>query len=114
MTVKSLMGNSDNYPYCPTSRDWDTVLHGDPANPKRGGHLSGVGRERKTETDSTWGEERVMDAIRRTIAEPDKLIVMGTTLVRLKEVDSVIFSVATYPDGRGGYRLAHAYPVVMG
>lgn len=60
------------YPYRPTKRDWQIILYGDPDNPTNGGHLFGVGRERKTETDATWSAERFQAAIQATIDAPDK------------------------------------------
>jgi len=101
----------DNYPYEPTAEEWQIVLYGDPENDSRGGHMTGVGRQGKTETGPEWTATRFKSAIRQTIAHPDKLMMRGDALVRIKLVAGVIFRVETMPARRGRYRLVHAYPM---
>lgn len=46
------------------------VLHGEPDNIRRGGHLHGTGRLNKTEFPEGWDEKKVMDAAAEVIRAP--------------------------------------------
>ena len=101
------------YPHSLTKDNWEFAMYGDPANPRNGGHMPGVGRSRKTELPAGWTEAMFKQAVNATIDAPQIVKVSGTTLQRWREYNQVIFRVDTYPDpaGTGKTLTGHAFPV---
>ena len=86
------------------------ILDGEPDDLSKGGHRSGVGRDRKTEFPPEWDDERIMAAVRLTESEPQYVDVFGDRTIRRREVDGVIIEVSSYPDRSGNETMRAAYP----
>ena len=54
-----------------TKQFLDHVCYGEPGDVDRGGHISGMKREGKTEFPASWDEERIFWALRAVLDRPE-------------------------------------------
>ena len=85
------------------------VLYGEEGDPEKGGHLSGMKHENKTEFPPDWSEEQIVTALQSVLKHPHyvelvgarvflKRIVAGVEVkVELAPYKSVLIPFAAYP-----------------
>jgi len=95
----------------PTKDDFDVAWDGRTnARGKRlGGHRPGNGWEGKNEPPPSVTREQFENAVLLTIEKPQNVGEIGTTAVRLREIDGIIWRVDSYP-GPNGHQFNHGYP----
>jgi hypothetical protein len=90
------------------------VLTGEEGNAEKGGHLSGLRRENKTEFPPEWDEEHIRQALESVLASPQYVEIVGFKVVLRRIVagvniqvvlisrQSALMPFAAYPTGGPG------------
>ena len=86
------------------------VLYGEESNISRGGHLSGVRRENKTEFPPEWTEETIRAALERVLASPQHVDLVEPKIFLRRIVAGVNIQVVLTHNGQDLLPFA-AYPI---
>lgn len=93
-----------------TSQFISHVLYGEESDASKGGHLSGVKRENKTEFPPDWTEEHIVLALHRVLKSPQFVHIAGGTVYLRRVVAGVNIQIVLVQLKRGLTPFA-AYPI---
>ena len=65
------------------------VLHGEEGDPEKGGHLSGMKHENKTEFPPDWSEEQIVTALRSVLKHPHHVELVGSRVFLKRTVAGI-------------------------
>ncbi|QCG77016.1 MuF-like minor capsid protein [Gordonia phage Ewald] len=94
----------------PTWRAESTRRHILDGDENGGGHRSGLGKLGKTEFPPDWSDDKVMDAVARTVLDPGLDETHNGRRYRVRIVDEVIVETTAFVDENGVERFSKAFP----
>jgi hypothetical protein len=93
-----------------TKQFLDHVCYGEPGDVGKGGHISGMKREGKTEFPASWDEEQIFWALRAVLKKPQHVDFRLPRISLRREVANVMIQFELM-QGTNGFLLFAAYPV---
>jgi hypothetical protein len=93
-----------------TKQFLDHVCYGEPGDVDRGGHLSGMKREGKTEFPASWDEDRIFWALRAVLERPQYVNFVRPFIFISREISNVVVEI-TLRDGKKGLAAIAGYPL---
>ena len=93
-----------------TKQFLDHVCYGEPGDVDRGGHISGMKREGKTEFPASWDEERIFWALRAVLDRPEYVQFEFPHIYLQRDVSGILIEIEL-KQGKAGLVPFAAYPM---
>lgn len=77
------------------------VCFGEPGSSTKGGHLSGVKRENKTEFPPTWDEDRIFRALREVLDRPQYVEFLFPKIFLRRNIAGVFIELVLFDSSQG-------------